>query len=157
MKAYRFNLYRKLPTAAVWLLIGFTSQALASDLPTEADSSLTNWEVASDAELAELRGGFTLPNGMIIDFSLEKTIYLNGAKSFSSVFQLPNNIALSQNGLQNLSQILADSGLRSVIQNNLDNQIINSITEINITLRNLPSNISTLVPGLPSTISLIAK
>jgi hypothetical protein len=157
MKAYRFNLYRKLPTAAVWLLIGFTSQALASDLTAEADSTLANWEAASDAELAELRGGFTLPNGMIIDFSLEKTIYLNGEKSFSSVFQLPGNAALSQNGLQNLSQILANSGLRSVIQNNLDNQIINSITEINITLRNLPSNISTLVSGLPSTISLIAN
>lgn len=157
MKAYRFNLYRKLPTAAVWLLIGFTSQALASDLTAETDSALANWEAASDAELAELRGGFTLPNGMIIDFSLEKTIYLNGKESFSSVFQLPSNVALSRNGLQNLSQILANSGLRSVIQNNLDNQIINSITEINITLRNLPSNISTFISGLPSTISLIAN
>lgn len=157
MKAYRFNRYRKLPTAAAWLLIGFTSQALASDLTAEADSTLANWEAASDAELAELRGGFTLPNGMIIDFSLEKTIYLSGKETFSSVFQLPNNVALSQSGLQNLSQILADSGLHSVIQNNLDNQIINAITEINITLRNLPSNISTLVPGLPNTISLIAN
>ncbi|WAK02673.1 hypothetical protein [Methylobacter sp. YRD-M1] len=157
MKTYRFDLCRKLPPVAVWLWVGFTYQALASDLPTEADSSLANWGAVSDAELAELRGGFTLPNGMIIDFSLEKTIYLNGEQSFSSVFQLPNNVTFSQNDLQNLSQILAASGLRSVIQNNLDNQIINSITEINITLRNLPSNISTLVPGLPSTISLIAK
>jgi hypothetical protein len=157
MKAYRFNRYRKLPAAAVWLLIGFTSQAPASDLTAEADSPLANWKAASDAELAESRGGFTLPNGMIIDVSLEKTIYLNGKESFSSVFQLPSNVALSQSGLQNLSQILTDSGLHSVIQNNLDNQIINAITEINITLRNLPSNISTLVPGLPNTISLIAN
>lgn len=137
MKAYRFNLCRKLPPVAVWLWVGFTSQALASDLSAEADSALTNWEIATDAELAQLRGGFTLPNGVTIDFSLEKTIYLNGEEAFSSFFQLPNNASLFQNDPQNIANLLNESGLNSIIQNNIDNQVISAITQINITLANV--------------------
>jgi len=137
MKSYRFNFYRKLPSAAVWLLAGFTHQALADDLPAEADNSPSHWEAASDAELAQLRGGFTLPNGMTIDFSMEKIIYLNGAETFTSTFKLPNNATFLQNGLQNIAPEWAGSGLGSVIQNNLDNQAITTLTTINIDLGNL--------------------
>lgn len=137
MKGYRFNFCRKLPYVAVWLLVGFSYQALADDLSTEADNSPGNWEVASNADLAQLRGGFALPNGMTIDFSMEKTIYLNGVETVSSTFKLPNNATFFQNGSQNIASEWAGSGLGSVIQNNLDNQAIKTLTTINIDLGNL--------------------
>jgi hypothetical protein len=137
MKGYRFNPCRKLPPAAFWLLAGFTYQVLADGLPAETDDFPSHWEAASDAELAQLRGGFTLPNGVTFDFSMEKIIYLNDTETFTATFKLPNNATFFQNGLQNTASEWAGSGLGSVIQNNLDNQAIKSLTTINIDLGNL--------------------
>lgn len=137
MRGYRLNPCRKLPPVAVWLLAGFTYQALADDLPAEAGDFPGYWEAASDAELAQLRGGFTLPNGVTVDFSMEKIIYLNDRETFASTFKLPNNATFFQTGLQNTASEWAGTGLGSVIQNNLDNQAIKSLTTINIDLGNL--------------------
>lgn len=137
MKDYRFKPCRKFSNIIFWLMAGFTCQALAADLPAEADRSFSNWESAPDTDLAQLRGGFVLPNGITIDFSLEKAIYLNGEQTFTSVFQLPNNAALFQNGSQNLAPTWVGNALNSVIQNNLDNQAIKTLTTINIDLGGL--------------------
>ncbi len=96
-----------------------------------------HWTLATDSELAQQRGGFVLPNGVNINLSLEKIIFLNGVEASSSFFQLPENSSLIQNGNQNLASDLTGSALNAIIQNNLDNQVIKTINEINIEISNL--------------------
>jgi len=141
MKPYKINVCRKLIKPLLWLAVwagsGFAAQALADEAPDNALHRLENWERASDSELDQLRGGFVLPNGMNIDFSLERVTSLNGTVMSSSFFQLPGNALLLQNGALNQSPDLAGAGLSTVIQNNVDNQIIRTVTDINIAVSNL--------------------
>ncbi|MDD5578889.1 MAG: hypothetical protein PHY16_06350 [Methylobacter sp.] len=127
--------------AAFWMVVGggsgFACQALADELSNIAAHRFDKWERASDSELDQLRGGFVLLNGMSIDFSLERITSLNGAVVSSSFFQLPSNVSLIQNGNLNQAPDLALSGLGSVIQNNLDNQMIRTVTDINIAVSHL--------------------
>lgn len=102
-----------------------------------ADRFDNNWPRASDSELALLRGGFMLPNGINIDFSIEKIISLNGVETFSSFFQFPENGFLLQNGAGDLAPDLASAALNSIVQNNLDDQVISTINEINLEISNL--------------------
>jgi hypothetical protein len=140
MKPYKINIYRKLIRTllglSVWVGSSFSAQVLAD----ETVLRFGHWERASDDELDQLRGGFVFPNGIIIDFSLERVTSLNGSVVSSSFFQLPENAALLQNGSLNQSPALAGDGLSSIIQNNLDNQIIRTVTEINIAVSNLKNS-----------------
>lgn len=140
MNPYKTNICRNLIRPLLWLAVGvgssFACQALADEPPDNAVLRFDNWERASDDELDQLRGGFVFPNGIIIDFSLERITSLNGSVVSSSFFQLPENAALLQNGSLNQSPDLAGSGLSSVIQNNVDNQIIRTVTAINIAVSN---------------------
>lgn len=144
MKPYKINVYqniiRPLLGLTIWLGSGFAWPALADAPPANPILRFDNWERASDDELDKLRGGFVLPNGIIIDFSLERITSLNGSVVSSSFFQLPENAALLQNGSLNQSPALAGAGLGSVIQNNVDNQIIRSVTAINIAVSNLKNS-----------------
>ncbi|HEY8098556.1 MAG TPA: hypothetical protein VIE65_21025, partial [Methylobacter sp.] len=144
MKPYKINIYRNLIRPLLWLTVwigsSFACQALADAAPVNPILRFDNWERASDDELDKLRGGFVLPNGIIIDFSLERITSLNGSVVSSSFFQLPENAALLQNGSLNQSPALAGAGLSSVIQNNVDNQIIRSVTAINIAVSNLKNS-----------------
>ncbi len=141
MKPYKINICRKLIKPLLWLVVwigsGSVVQVLADEAPDNMLHRLENWERASDSELDQLRGGFVLPNGMSIDFSLERITSLNGTVVSSSFFQLPDNASLLQNGALNQSPELAGAGLSSVIQNNVDNQIIRTVTDINIAVSNL--------------------
>ncbi len=92
---------------------------------------------ATDDELAQQRGGFTLPNGMVVNISLERLIFLNGIETASSFIQFPIDGVLIQNGSGNLGQDLVGSVIGSIIQNSLDNQSIKSINELNIEISNL--------------------
>jgi len=94
------------------------------------------WEKATDEELDSLRGGFSLANGVIVDFSFEKKVFQNGVASFSSYFEIPENIPFVQNGSLNFVSDFSSSLLSSIIQNNLDNQIIRTINTINIDISN---------------------
>ncbi len=121
-------------TAVLWIGVwGGSTSTLAHEVP----QGFGNWERASDDELDRLRGGFVLPNGMNIDFSLARISSLNGAIVSSSFFQLPDNVSLFQNGILNQSTDLTGAGLGSVIQNNLDNQVIRTVTDINIAVSHL--------------------
>jgi hypothetical protein len=141
MKTYKSSVSRKLMHAVclvVWSSSSFfVCQVLADDISNIYGNQLANWERASDAELEQLRGGFALANGVNIDFSLEKIISLNGVETFSSVFQLPENISLLQNGFQNQATTGIGSALGSAIQNNLDGQLIRTVNTINIEVSNL--------------------
>ncbi|WP_090719033.1 hypothetical protein [Nitrosomonas sp. Nm166] len=122
---------------------GFTSLGSATDLSDLNSHKYFNdpfdsWPRATDRELEEQRGGFLLPNGVMIDISIEKVVSLNGVQTFASYFQFPdNNFFLLQNGDGNITPDLSGSALASVIQNNLDNQIISTINTINLEISNL--------------------
>ncbi|MDI1276457.1 hypothetical protein [Methylobacter sp.] len=152
MKTYKFNVYRKLMQVAFWIAVlggsGLGGQVLANDISNIAVQRFNNWERASDTELGQLRGGFALPNGTNIDFSLERITSLNGSVVYSSSFQLPENVSLIQNGALNQAPELTMSGLGSVVQNNLDNQVIRTVTDVNIAvshLKNLDLNNSGMI------------
>ncbi len=95
-----------------------------------------DWEIASNTDLDSQRGGFALSNGMVIDFSFEKIIYSNGVEVFSSVFELPTNIQIVENGGLHINNDYGSAVLNSVIQNNLDNQEITTVNTINIDISN---------------------
>lgn len=144
MKPYKINVYRKLIRTLLGLIVwagsSFSAQVLADETPDHTVLRFDHWERASDDELDQLRGGFVFPNGIIIDFSLERITSLNGSVVSSSFFQLPENAALLQNGSLNQSPASAGDGLSSIIQNNMDNQIIRTVTEINIAVSNLKNS-----------------
>ena len=125
----------------LFFFLSFSSTLLANEIDLQKKQFNKDWQIASNAELDSLRGGFTLPNGMVINFSLEKVIYRNGVEIFTSFFELPKNIQLIQNGNLNVAKDLSNSILNSAIQNNLDNQVIRTVNTINIDISNL-KNIS---------------
>ncbi|MGB5446349.1 MAG: hypothetical protein WBM99_12690 [Psychromonas sp.] len=108
----------------------------------QESSNMQQWvDPVSELSLDSSRGGFTLPNGMIVNISFEKQIFQNGIETFYSYFQTPENLALVKNGQLNIASELADTIIQSVIQNNIDNQSIQSINNIGIDIKNL-NNIS---------------
>jgi len=134
----RPELIRAVCRIMIWGLAGsMANQVLADAMPDIADHPFAHWERASDSELDQLRGGFVLPNGVTIDFSLERIISLNGAVVSSSFFELPGNVTLIQNGNIIQDPGLSMSGLGTVIQNNLDNQTISALTQLNLTVSNI--------------------
>lgn len=142
MNTYQFTIYRKLTHALRWLVIGcsfvFSCQVAANELSINASSQLDNWDRVSNSELEQLRGGFELPSGMNIDFSIARMIFLNGEVISSSSFQLPSNVSFLQTGIMNQFLNSTDSGLSPmIIQNHMDNQVIKTITDINIGLSHL--------------------
>ncbi|MGB5447224.1 MAG: hypothetical protein WBM99_17180 [Psychromonas sp.] len=109
---------------------------------SQESSNIQQWaDPVSELTLDSSRGGFTLPNGMIVNISIEKQIFQNGVETFYSYFQTPESLSLVKNGDLNIASELTDTITQTVIQNNLDNQSIQSITNIGIDIKNL-SNIS---------------
>lgn len=125
----------------IFVSAGLTDRVRAEvDLnkPSSINNSIEdNWIRATDDELAQQRGGFVLPNGMVIDISLERTVFQNGVETFSSFFQFSESGILIQNGSENLAPGSIDSALTTLIQNNLDDQVIKAINDINIEISNL--------------------
>lgn len=120
------------------MLLIVTWAAMADELKMEhqsANSSL--WQPVSDATLSALRGGFMLSNGLVVDIQFEKSIYQNGELTSHSYFQTPENINLASKEEFNLSSVLPDSTFNTVVQNALDNQTLATVTNIDITIKNL--------------------
>ncbi|NRA53564.1 MAG: hypothetical protein HRU23_05415 [Gammaproteobacteria bacterium] len=130
-------------TILLSFVISFYSQAEAINSTTlyqkNYSSERYSWLAVSSAELDASRGGFILPNGIIVDISINKYILTNGTETYSYNYQSPVNQLLVQGGQLNLSSKLTNSPLTSIIQNSLDNQIISAINTINIDIRNLNS------------------
>ncbi|MGZ4969237.1 MAG: hypothetical protein ACXV8O_08220 [Methylobacter sp.] len=138
MKVYKFRGFIK---AGLWMAVfggfGFSYQVVADEISKTEHQRFDNWERASDSELDQLRGGFVLPNGTNVDFSLDRVTSLNGTIVSSSFFQSTAATSLFQNGIMNQAPDVAMAGLGSVIQNNVDNQVIRTVTDINIAVSNL--------------------
>jgi len=122
-------------------LFCFMKQVHAGDI--NADSATQNvfhqaWERASDEELASLRGGFILPNGIQVDMSLEKFIHLNDVLVHSSSVHVPGEgVLLQAGGMNSVSGSVAVPQLSTFIQNTLDSQHIDALTKINIDISNV--------------------
>ena len=153
MRSCKLNIYQNFTKSTFLLVIlgnfGFACQVLATEISNlnsdkHFGDPFDSWSRASDSELEEQRGGFLLPNGVVIDISIEKVISQNGVETFSSYFQFPeNNFFLLQNGDGIMAPDLNGSALASVIQNNLDDQIIRTINTINLEISNLQNVNST--------------
>jgi hypothetical protein len=98
-----------------------------------------DWEKVDDEELDRLRGGFTLPSGLVVDFSFDKRVYQNGIESFYSYFELPKNAELgrSRTEISDMASDFTNMVLNSVTQNRLDNQIIKTLNTISIDISNV--------------------
>lgn len=123
---------------AILLMASMSNHIMAEKRIVEHDADHFNyWPRATDEELEQLRGGFILSNGVRIDLSLEKLVFLNDQAMHSSFFQLPKDGFLLQNGAENVVSDVVTPSLSSVIQNSLDDQVIRTVTEINIEVSNL--------------------
>jgi hypothetical protein len=137
----RSRVYVKTLSIFIVMVVGSLSSYLfAADSPDKIElkqQASNDWERISDEELDTLRGGFSLPSGLIVDFSFDKRIYQNGIEAFYTYFELPQNIALSRGATSDIASNLTNMLLNSVTQNSLDNQIIKTINTINIDISNI--------------------
>lgn len=154
MSAYNLRKNSKALSIAFLLLVAvnvsvvsqafaFSDKALDIEIFVDRYHSLIK---ATDEELSQQRGGFTLPNGMVVNISLERLIFLNGIETASSFIQFPIEGTLIQSGGGNLGQDLSGLALGSIIQNSLDDQVIRSINEVSIEISNLQN--MDLKPGV---------
>jgi hypothetical protein len=108
----------------------------------------------SEDKLDKMRGGFDLPSGLKVSFGILRSSYVNGNLVATTSFNIPDvgNITtqqaqmlastnmggLIQNGPGNTVQTGALPALSgAVIQNTLNNQNIQAITQINTTVNSL--------------------
>jgi hypothetical protein len=123
---------------------------------------LSSTAVASDQELAAMRGGFVTGDGLLVTFGIERAIYVNGVLDTASNFTVSRIDGVS--GLQQPASALAAGdavkviqigpagsnifspgkittnilpGSFTVIQNSLNNQVVNNITTINASVTNM--------------------
>jgi hypothetical protein len=106
--------------------------------------------VAPD-ELDDLRGGFEAPGGLQMSFGIERVVLINGVIQSTTQVHLDDlghvlsgtalpadllqgtTLAIVQNGLNNsVSAGLSPTSLATVVQNSLDNQIVQTLTTINV-------------------------
>ena len=109
---------------------GIETKDVEQNLETE------KWHKVSDTRLAFSRGGFILPNGVIVDISFEKLLFRNGEQTASSYFETADNQYLVDDGKLNIPGLSNDL-FQSIIQNDLDNQTLQTINNINIDIKNL--------------------
>lgn len=115
---------------------GLVSATSRDNVAFEKTLDTEKWLEVSDARLANSRGGFILPNGVIVNISFEQRVFRNGEETSSSYFQTPNNLSLVSNGKLNIPEF-SNSLFQSIIQNDLDNQTLQTINNINIDITNL--------------------
>lgn len=111
----------------------YSTHALSANKLTEH----TQWEPVAESALAELRAGFVLGNGVVVDLNFQKNIFRNGELVSHSYFQTPQDFALLSKDQFSLQSILPTNSLNTVLQNTLDNQTLSAITNIDITIKNL--------------------
>ena len=138
-------LLKKLGIMVAFIIIigsGLVSATSRDNIAFEQSLDTEKWLKVSNTRLAYSRGGFILPNGVIVDISFEKLMFRNGEETSSSYFQTPNNQDLVKNGKLNIPE-LSTTLFQSVVQNDLDNQTLQTINNINIDIKNL-NNINSI-------------
>ncbi|MRW83995.1 hypothetical protein GJ698_07775 [Pseudoduganella sp. FT26W] len=127
---------------------------LAAGASAGASDATDGWNAIDDAELAQVRGGFSFGDGLLVSLGVERLVSINGSVVASTHFSIADMTQLSaaeaamasdalaavvvQNGAGNLAEPLATQGLGALlIQNSVNDQAIRSQTTINTTVSNL--------------------
>lgn len=105
------------------------------------------WVPVDPARLAGMRGGLSMPSGMVLSFGIERLVYVNGQLVASANLQIPD---LGRMTAEQASALAAlnegrvvqigegnriDPGANGnalVIQNTLDGQTITALTTLNV-------------------------
>lgn len=142
-------------TGMAWNSLAWAQSPLPGDAAAAPSQS---WRAVSDQRLDVVRGGFDDGTGLLASFGLDRLVYVNGNLISGSKVTIPDiaHITAQQaealaaaTGTVNVIQIgpgntvdpavlgqLAGAGA-TVIQNSLDNQNIQSLTRLDITLSGL--------------------
>ncbi|WHZ22693.1 MAG: hypothetical protein OJF47_001805 [Nitrospira sp.] len=112
----------------------------------EREEDFTRLMPVSEEALGEMRGGFQRePNGPVLSFGIERSVFLNGKLINSTVLNIPDlskltadsshTLTLVQNGRGNTvpADLSALPTLMTVLQNSRDNQTLQTQTVINAT------------------------
>lgn len=109
------------------------------------------WTAASDARLAQLRGGFAVAPGLMVSFGIVRTVQIDGMTVSRTSVQIDDLRSISVDQARGLSQQLSAASLVQngrgnvasnlpvqtlpgiVIQNTDNNRHIRAVTEINAT------------------------
>lgn len=114
--------------------------------------------MVDNAQLDDMRGGFSIGDGMDVSFGFTQTGSVNGVDQFSNNFSVDSlssgfddvdmsnmNSVVLQNGSGNfVSGSVLDSlsdSFGNIIQNTLDDQVISTITTFDISLQNVPGTL----------------
>lgn len=139
-------------TRSLPLLIALLSCGAAASVG--APDVVDGWNAVNDGELADVRGGFSLGDGLLVSLGVERLVSINGTVVASTHFSIADMTQLSaaeaamasdvlaavvvQNGAGNLVAPQASQGLGALlIQNSVNDQAIRSQTTISTTVSNL--------------------
>ena len=134
----------------VMLIVGVLC---AQSIPAMAFDDFRGQQPVSEKVLDRMRGGFQIdPNGPMMSFGIQRSVYINGQLVTSTILTIPNLLQLTntpgnaftlvQNGAGNAMTTHPSSlpPLMTVIQNSLDHQTIQNQTVINATVAALSLN-----------------
>ncbi|MCR6627605.1 MAG: hypothetical protein NVV67_15455 [Pseudoxanthomonas sp.] len=107
----------------------------------------SEWQPVDPARLAQMRGGFQMPTGMMLSFGIERVVFLNGELTARIAVQVPDVARITPEQAQALADfnrglvVQIGDGNRFdpaqvagglVIQNTLDGQDIRTVTRIDV-------------------------
>ncbi len=107
----------------------------------------SEWQPVDPGRLAQMRGGFQMPSGMMLSFGIERVVLVNGELTARIAVQVPDVARITPEQAQALADfnrglvvqigegnrfdpVQAGGGL--VIQNTLDGQDIRTVTRIDV-------------------------
>ncbi|HEY0860045.1 MAG TPA: hypothetical protein VGE19_03910 [Pseudoxanthomonas sp.] len=105
------------------------------------------WRPVDPARLAQMRGGFQMPSGMMLSFGIERVVFLNGELTARIAVRIPDVARITPEQAQALADfnrgmvVQIGEGNRFdpaqgagglVIQNTLDDQDIRTLTRIEV-------------------------
>ncbi|WP_334179451.1 hypothetical protein [Pseudoxanthomonas sp.] len=105
------------------------------------------WQAVDPGRLAQMRGGFQMPSGLMLSFGIERVVFLNGELTARIAVQIPDVARITPEQAQALADFnrglvvrigdgnrfdpaQAAGGL--VIQNTLDDQDIRTLTRVEV-------------------------
>ena len=139
MHAMRHPMARAILLAVI-LLAPTGARGQGGDLGSE-------WQPVDPGRLAQMRGGFQMPSGMMLSFGIERVVLVNGELTARIAVQIPDVARITPEQAQALADFnrglvvqigegnrfdpaQAAGGL--VIQNTLDDQDIRTLTRIDV-------------------------
>lgn len=105
------------------------------------------WVPVDPARLADMRGGLTMPSGVVLSFGIERLVYVNGQLVASANLQIPDIGRMTVDQANALAAInegtvvqigegnsidTGAGGNALVIQNTLDGQTITALTTLSV-------------------------